>query len=156
MSAAPTSSSMTWGAGCSKPISRSPAAALALRRTVTDVAAVVDPGPMHAAGERVGLTLRGGDARTQADRAQHPSTVGEYPAGLAPGTGMEDLPGELCRPFESLDDVALAHALRIARRRHDDAECRAPVPLGARPVEAPGERRLAQRGEIGVEAHQDR
>src|SRR5215469_17734505 len=107
MSCASTSSSMTWGEGCSKAINGSRAAALAMHGAVTDVAAVVDPGPAHAAGERVGLTLRCGDARPQADRAQHTSPAGEHPAGLAPRAGVEDLAGELRGPFEPLDDVAL-------------------------------------------------
>src|ERR1700739_242983 len=155
MSGASTSSSMTWAERCSKAISGSRAAALALHGAVTDVATVVDPGPTHAAGERVGFTLRCGDARTQADRAQHTPPVGEHAAALEPRAGVKDLAGEPRGPLEAVDDVALAHALGIARGCHHDAERRARVPPGAHPVEALIERCLAERGEIGFEAHHD-
>src|SRR5215472_1622952 len=155
MSRASTSSSMTWGEGCSKVISGSRAAALALHGTVTDVVPVLHARPMNRAGERIGLILRCSDARTQANRAQHTSSAGEHAAGVAPRAGVKDLAGELRGAFEPLDDVATAHALGIARGRHHHAERGARVPLGTRPVEAPVERSLAQRGEVGLEAHHD-
>src|SRR5215472_18527465 len=102
MSRASTSSSRTWGEGCSRAISGSRAAALALHGTVTDVVPVLHARPVNRAGERIGLVLRCGDARTQAYRAQHASSAGEHAAGLAPGAGMKDLAGELCGAFEPL------------------------------------------------------
>src|SRR5215472_2863000 len=155
MSRASTSSSRTWAEGCSRAISGSRAAAVALHGTVTDVVPVLHARPVNRASERIGLLLRRGDARTEADRAQHASSVGEYPAGLAPCGGVKDLAGELCGPFEPLDGITFASALGIARGRHHDAECRARVPLGTRAVEAAIERRLAERREIGLEPHHD-
>src|SRR5690242_20306827 len=153
MSAASTPSSMTWGERCSKGIS---ASALALEGAVTDVPAVVRSRPMHGVGERVGRAPRGGDARAQADGAQYAPPVGEHPAGVEPGAGVEDLAGQLRGALEPLDGVPLSYALGVARGRHHDAERRTRIPPRALAVEALLERGLAQRGEIGLEAHHDR
>ena len=73
-------------------------------------------------GERVGLALRRGDVDAEAHRAQHAAAAGYHPAGIEAGAGVEDLAGELRGALEPFDDVSLAHARRIASRRHDDAE----------------------------------
>src|ERR1700681_3400779 len=64
---------------------------LALHRAIADVAPVLHTGPVDRVRQRIGFTLRLADARTEPNRTQHATAVGQHFSGLEPGAGVEDL-----------------------------------------------------------------
>ena len=70
-------------------------------------------------------------------------------------SGVKHLAGQRGSAIEPLDDIAFADIFGITRGGHHDAERRARIPLRRDRVQSSLESRLAQLGEIGLQAHQD-
>src|SRR4029077_4679751 len=98
------------------------ALAAAADRAVTNVVPILRAAPAHRVREGVGLALRRPHIHTQTRGAQHAPAAGH---DLVPGkrrARVEDLARQSCSALQAFDRVALARLLRVACRRHDDAE----------------------------------
>src|ERR1700736_3722382 len=128
MSAGSTDSSSTWGAEKSNSLT---AVALPRHRTMTDVTTILDARPANGIRQLVGGALCRAHARAESHRAQHAPPIGEYPACLELGAGVEDLAGQTRGALQTLDDIALARGVGITGGGHDHTERCARIPCGA-------------------------
>ena len=87
--------------------------------------------------------------------AQHSTSVGDDAAPVERSPGMKYLAiGQ--RRIEAGNHVAPARTLGVTRRRKDDAQRRAPVPLSLAGAEPSFDALLQQIDQIGFQTHHDR
>ena len=92
----------------------------------------------------------------QAHGAQYPSAAGHHAAGQTLRAGVEHFARQACGAIQPIDAIAAAYRVGIAGRSEHHAQRGALIPPRLDTIESAVERCLAQRGQIAVEARQDR